>query len=69
MADEQPKHIPGALYPDERAILDVLGQAWNMFLNVPETHPDDKDEFRRAIHAAQNIVLALPAWRVNGRKE
>lgn len=45
----------------EKAVLHLLGQAWNELLMLPEIHPADRDEFLRAIHAAQNIILARPA--------
>lgn len=45
----------------ERACMTYLVQAWNAFVVCPVLHPDDQAEFRAAIHAAQNIVLARPA--------
>lgn len=40
-----------------------LAAAWNMFLSLPEAHASDRDEFMRAIHAAQNILLAREALK------
>lgn len=48
---------------DERAVVTALWKAWNVFLRLPEEHADDTDEFRRAIHAAQEKVFARPARR------
>ncbi len=48
---------------EECACLEALSKAWNLFLNLPQHHPDDQVEFRRAIHAAQNILLARIALR------
>ncbi len=39
-------------------VIFLLCKAWDKFLELPEAHPDDNTEFRHAIHAAQNIILA-----------
>ncbi|UNA05728.1 hypothetical protein PQA65_gp14 [Yersinia phage vB_YenM_42.18] len=41
----------------------MLGDAWNQYLQLPIEHPCERDEFCRAIHACQGIVLARPAIR------
>ena len=41
-----------------------LASAWECYLQLPELHPDDFNEFRLTIHAAQNIILARPMLRV-----
>jgi hypothetical protein len=46
---------------DEDKVLDHLVMAWNAFLTLEARHPDDDQEFRQAIHAAQNIVMARAA--------
>lgn len=51
------------LKPQEAAVAHALADAWNAFLKLPVEHNDDIDEFRRAIHAAQNIVLSRPGRR------
>lgn len=52
---------------EEKAVVMALAEAWNLFLALPREHPDEVDEFRRAIHAAQDKVGARPAWRaLNG---
>lgn len=51
------------LTPDENRVLETLGCAWNEYCALPPMHPHDADEFMRAIHAAQNIVLARAAMR------
>jgi len=48
---------------DEVLVVHLLADAWNAFCDLPEEHPSDADEFCRAIHAAQDIVLARPARR------
>lgn len=49
----------------ERALLNLLGEAWNQFCLLPAGHPSDASEFKAAIHAAQNIVAARLAMRMN----
>lgn len=49
----------------ENKIVEILGTAWNEFLQLNPIRQDDKDEFRTAIHAAQNIVLSRPAMYIN----
>lgn len=48
------------LTTEERSILDWLGECWNRFSQLTVLHPDDADEFRYAIHNAQNIVMQRP---------
>lgn len=52
---------------EEAALVGVLAHAWNKFCELPVEHNDDLDEFRRAIHAAQEKVLARPARRMCNR--
>lgn len=51
------------LTAEEKAVLDILADAWNKFFYLPELHPTDKHEFMHGIHACQNIILARPAER------
>jgi hypothetical protein len=48
----------------ERKVLNLLGQAFMEFAKLKPAHPDDKGEFKHAIHAAQNIVLSRVGSRV-----
>jgi hypothetical protein len=50
----------------EERIVSLLGKAWQEFESLPPQHPCDSPEFLRAIHAAQNIVLARPTQRAMG---
>ena len=59
-----PYTAPG-LTPCERAVLDGLADAWNVFVNLPSYHPDEADEMRRAIHAAQYLIARRVAVRVD----
>lgn len=51
------------LTDDEAAVIAALAEAWNAFCALPVEHPDDADEVRRAIHAAQAKVWARPTRR------
>uniref|UniRef100_UPI0035C9A0CE hypothetical protein n=1 Tax=uncultured Sphingomonas sp. TaxID=158754 RepID=UPI0035C9A0CE len=42
----------------ELRVVGLLGEAWNAFLAMPVEHSDHQDEFRHAIHAAQDLVLS-----------
>jgi hypothetical protein len=55
--------MPYSLTDQERAVSDALSAAWNAYLLLPIEHPDDQDEFRRAIHAASAKVLMRPGRR------
>lgn len=48
---------------DERIALHKLADAWNAYLALPVEHPDDVDDFRRLIHAANAQVLKRPGRR------
>lgn len=48
----------------EKIVMENLVSAWNTFLDLPIEHPDDQNEFRRAIHSAQLLVLARPGRRM-----
>ena len=54
------------LTEDERKCLDLLGQAWGVFAELPVLHHADRVEFSQAIHAAQNIVYARLGLRLEG---
>jgi hypothetical protein len=48
---------------DETEILNLLADAWNVFVHLPVEHSDDITEFRQGIHAMQNTILARPTRR------
>jgi hypothetical protein len=50
---------------EERTVLGHLAEAWNLFIAMPQSHPSDKDEFMRAVHAAQNIIASRVAQRAD----
>lgn len=56
--------LPG-LTEQEKNICGHLAAAWNGFLELNYKFQDDVDEFRQAIHAAQQLVGQRVARRVN----
>jgi len=53
-----------AITDDEIRITEMLGRAWDEYLMLPVEHPMDRDEFCRAIHVCQSMVLER-----SGRRE
>ncbi len=45
----------------EQQIAQMLGDVWNQYLQRPTEHPHERDEFCRAIHAGQALILARAA--------
>lgn len=44
--------------PEElRRVLELLGEAWNVFARLERQHPSDADEFYTAIHSAQHLIM------------
>lgn len=48
---------------EEQECLDALAMAWNRFTALPVLHQWEGQEFMRAIHEAQKIVMARPVLR------
>jgi len=40
----------------ERDVMDSLVMAWNCFVKLHQTHPDDITDFRQSIHECQRIL-------------
>jgi hypothetical protein len=59
--------MPNMLTKDEVDCINALLKAWNLFIQLKPEHPKDAEEFMRAIHAAENIVLARPMVRYLGK--
>ena len=53
MADES---YSGGLTPQEEAVMDHLVDAWNEFVSLPGTTTEERLQFMRGIHAAQNVI-------------
>jgi len=41
---------------EDIVVREALVTAWNHFVKLEPTHPDDIDDFRRAIHECQRIM-------------
>lgn len=50
---------------EEQAILHHLTEAFKLFIELDAKHPDDDDEFKEAIHAAQKMIALRVARRVD----
>ena len=46
------------LTAQEADLANLLGEVWNRYIELPVQHPMERDEFCRAVHACQDIVLA-----------
>jgi hypothetical protein len=53
------------LTSDEQEILNYLANAYRLFVKLDAKHPDDDNEFREAIHAAQKMIALRVARRVD----
>ena len=51
---------------EEIHVLDLLGEAWNEFSKLPNSHPMDNEEFVHHIHILQRQVLAREGRRAMG---
>ena len=56
--------LRNSLQPNERAVLDALVTAWNLYLDLSKAHPDQDAEFRHCIHALQHQIMARPTRRM-----
>jgi len=54
----------------QKEALHKLAEAWNLFQKIPvnEKHVCDNDEFCKAIHQAQNILIAQLYIKEHGNK-
>jgi len=48
---------------EELAIINLLANAYNLFIKLPLQHPMDQDEFCRNVHVLQRQVMAREARR------
>jgi hypothetical protein len=49
----------------EKKTLEALAEAWWRFLELERQHPDEVDEFRSAIHRAQDLIAVRVARRAD----
>jgi len=54
---------PGTMTTAELEIVLRLGDAWDAFNAMRSEHGDEREEFRRLIHQAQDLVAARSAYR------
>lgn len=55
---------PSGLTPDEQHVADALVAAWNAFVQIDGAISlDDQNDFRRAIHDAQRILMSRAVAR------
>ena len=47
----------------EQQCNDHLVKAWNIFVALPEGHPDEREEFKKAIHELQGLLALRIADR------
>jgi hypothetical protein len=59
-----PRKEPG-LTVSEQMILSYLVGAFTLFKDLDAKHPDDDDDFRRAIHDAQKMIALRVARRID----
>lgn len=45
---------------EEKALVNHLGLAWNMFMELQPLHDWERVEFMHGIHALQNMIMARP---------
>jgi hypothetical protein len=58
------------LFTDEELeIYNLLSDAWNKYLELPQQHPDDINEFRLYIHQLQEKMLCRPVVRLVGKSK
>ncbi len=50
---------------EETNVLNGLTKAWNAFVLLESTHPDDLPDFRRAIHECQRILAVRQLRRID----
>lgn len=48
---------------EEKKVVEMLGEVWNNYCELPEEHVNEKDEFFSAIHICQRTVLARAGRR------
>jgi len=53
------------LNDNEKKILNILGEAFVLFRDLPDKHESDEDEFAHYIHILQRHVMSRPTRRSN----
>lgn len=55
--------MPHEITSEEGKILDLMAEAWNLFLELPREHIEEVADFRRHLHDLQRVVLSRPTGR------
>lgn len=50
----------------EKEIIDLTAEIWNKYIQLPVQHPCDRDEFCKALHICQHLVM-IRETRENNR--
>lgn len=48
--------VVSGMTPEEQKISDHIVEAWNGFVKLKQTHPDDLNDFKDAAHTMQRIL-------------
>lgn len=56
------------LTDEEHALVTMVGEVWNAFLDLPQEHVRDQAEFCNRVHDLQYMILARPARRALNRQ-
>lgn len=56
------------LTQEEEAILRLIEEIWNRFLELPINHPMEMDEMAIKIHDIQRMIISRPGFRMNKEK-
>ena len=62
-SDEEERALAAGLNQEESRCWELLVEAANAYLALPELHPMDKREVASAIHGVQYKLLARPTYR------
>ena len=55
----------GKFTQEEEAILLLIEELWNMFLELPINHPMEMNEMAIKIHDIQRMIISRPGFRLN----
>ncbi len=55
----------GKFTQEEEAILRLIDEVWNRFLELPINHPMEMNEMAIKIHDIQRMIISRPGFRLN----
>ena len=53
------------LNDNEMNVINLLSEAWNEYIKLEHQHPCDKEEFCRALHVCQHLIMIRDIRRQN----